>query len=91
MPDALRDQKMASEPLELDIQMVMSCHVGSGGLLQDAWVHLTTELSLRFHNFTSLVVSMEELEKWPCSENAYAVVENQVLITISPAPMLDYS
>ena len=30
VPDAHRDQKMALDPLELELEMLVSCHVGIG-------------------------------------------------------------
>jgi hypothetical protein len=37
IPDAHRNQKRASDLLEQELQMVVSCYVGVGNLLQVLW------------------------------------------------------
>lgn len=46
----LRDQKRASDPLGLDLQMAMCCHVGAGN---QTWISTEPSLQLRPIRFFS--------------------------------------
>lgn len=76
MPGAHRDQKRALEPLELALQMVISCHVGSGnrpgfsGKAADALNHSSTSSAPKFKGVKPGYVSDPDALHGNCPHSA---------------------